>query len=211
MDSHGSCENHRLWTIWTLKINTPSRSISPLMGLGCIQSKQLSSVLSYIDRIFKQLLIWILQIFTVTLRSINKLQRKSVLPWHPHDLSTTNNRKTPPKNGEPAAAGTGGFSFAQGAVQVRKWLSSLGTSFFSPARPVNRRTGRPKNLRRDERGKLGINHTDPEKIGWAPFHSKNGRIQNQTKNEWSFDSGQKKLQKTFATYWPAWRSAGKQN
>ena len=76
MDSHGSCENHRLWTIWALKINTPSRSISPLMGLGCIQSKQLSSVLSYIDRVIKQLLIWILQLFTVELRSINKLQPK---------------------------------------------------------------------------------------------------------------------------------------
>ena len=152
MDSHGSCENHRLWTIWTLKINTPSRSISPLIGLGCIQSKLLSSYYPILIGLSNNMLIWILQIFTWHCVQSTSSQRKWT--FHDsnnikHDLSTTKKtKKTIPQKTSNSCCGSSRleFSFAKGAVQVRKWLSSLGTSFFSPARPVNRRTGRPKKI-----------------------------------------------------------------
>ena len=165
-DSHGSCENHRLWTIWALKINTPSRSISPLMGLGCIQSKQLSSVLSYIDRVIKQLLIWILQLFTVELRSINKLQPKigpSMTSTWPFN---NQQQKNTPKKRNSCCRHRLIFICPRGCSGP-KMAFFFGNFFFLTCRSVNRLD--VWNISEAESGKFGINRPIPRKsVGLFP-------------------------------------------
>ena len=78
-------------------------------------------------------------------------------------------KKQSPKKHLTAAAGPVGWNFHLPKGLFRSENGFLLWELLFSHLPVPSIGGLDvrKNLRRDESGKLGINHTDPEKIGWA--------------------------------------------